>query len=248
MHFIPNILSTNALLKEKIQAGDLAGEPVENFFALYTNYQSQGRGMGSNRWFSDDGKNILVSFHFTPDIPAAEQFLFNQYFALVTAAFLERYVSNVEIKWPNDIYVRKQKIAGILIEHTIRGSRICHTIAGIGLNVNQEHFPADIPHPTSIFLETGKQYDPTELLKEYHTLLKEKFAMLQSGNAQQLREAYLQKLYQRGEYHNYLIRGEQVVARIVGLDAYGQLMLESQDGELYTCAFKEVVFLRNEQP
>lgn len=246
MKFIPNTLSTNTLLKEFIQTGDESGKPLENFFALYTNHQSNGRGMGTNRWFSDDGCNILASFHFTPEIPAQKQFLFNIYFALTTADFLDRYTSDVEIKWPNDIYIRKHKIAGILIEHSIRGNSIHHTVAGIGININQDKFPDDIPYPTSLFLETGVRHEPTQLLNEYHELLKSRFPMLKTENEQMLRNLYMQRLYQYNEYHPYLIRGTKCSARITDLDPYGQLQLETTDGQTHTLAFKEVVYLRNE--
>lgn len=246
MKFIPNALSTNTLLKELIQAGELSGRPLENFFALYTNHQSNGRGMGSNRWFSDDGRNILASFHFLPEIPAQKQFLFNIYFALCTADFLDRYTSNVEIKWPNDIYIRRHKVAGILIEHSIRGHHIHHTIAGIGININQDRFPDDVPYPTSLFLETGVQHSPTQLLNEYYELLKDRFSMLNTENEKLLRDRYLQRLYQHNKYHSYLIGGTQCTARIVGLDPYGQLLLETLDGKTQACAFKEVVYLRTE--
>lgn len=248
MQFRPNILSTNALLKELIQQGDACGAPLQNFFALYTNYQTGGRGMGSNRWFSDDGKNILASFHFLPAVPPAQQFLFNQYFALCASEFLRRYVTNVEIKWPNDIYVSGKKIAGILIEHTLQGNRIAHTIAGIGININQDIFPDDIPYPTSLFLETGKEHNPVELLNGFRQLLQDRYDMLSIQQAKTLKEQYFEHLYQLNEWHNYLVCGEPLVARILDTDVFGQLIIEEPSGRRHTCAFKEIRYIRDERP
>ena len=163
IHFKPNIPSTNKLLLTMADNASLSGEAVAPFFALRTDFQSDGRGMGSNTWFSDPGKNLLVSFYFEFPLPAARQFLFNQYFALATLEFIRRRIPQALIKWPNDIYVDGKKIAGILIEHVLRGDKLQYTIAGIGINVNQEHFPEDIPHPTSLLLETGQEWDVAEL-------------------------------------------------------------------------------------
>jgi BirA family biotin operon repressor/biotin-[acetyl-CoA-carboxylase] ligase len=59
---------------------------------------------------------------------------------LVLHKLLLRFGIEAEIKWPNDIYVQNQKMAGILIENQLEGKRISWVIAGIGLNVNQQSF------------------------------------------------------------------------------------------------------------
>ena len=47
---------------------------------------------------------------------------------------------------------------GILIEHALSGDKLSRTIVGIGLNVNQEAFPSDLPNPTSMFVERGVKF------------------------------------------------------------------------------------------
>ena len=54
--------------------------------------------------------------------------------------FLRGIFQECSIKWPNDIYVNNDKIAGILIENSIMGDNIEYTIAGIGININQDKF------------------------------------------------------------------------------------------------------------
>ncbi len=198
--------------------------------------------MGTNRWFSEAGKNLLVSFYFEPDLPAAEQFRFNQYFSVTTRRMVSHYAANVQIKWPNDIYLNGKKLAGDLTEHAIAGNRIKYTIAGIGINLNQEWFPEEIPHPTSLTLETGKSYDIHEFLSEYHQLLCQDFDRIHR-DPDALHQEYLDHLYQLDEPHDYLIFGEPKRAAIRGIDRYGRLQLEESDGTLHTCGFKEVVFL-----
>lgn len=240
--FIPNIHSTNILLAEMAAQSAQNETDIPQFFALYTDFQTNGHGMGTNRWFSEKGKNLLVSFFFRPDIPASTQFVFNQYFAITTRQFISQFADNVTIKWPNDIYVNGKKLAGDLTLHSIAGNRIKHTIAGIGINLNQEWFPEEIPHPTSLFLETGKNYDVHAFLDAYQQLLIRQFDRIYTDQ-DALHAEYLQHLYQFGEPHQYLILGERKQAVIQGIDAFGRLQLEDSTGKLHTCGFKEVRFI-----
>lgn len=242
---IDNTQSTNKLLSSWILERADTEAKIPPFFALWADFQTAGRGMGSNHWFSEAGKNLLVSFYFEPGIPAARQFLFNQYFSVCTREFIARHVDNVAIKWPNDIYVNGKKIAGILIEHTLSGDRIRHTIAGIGVNLNQEWFPEEIPHPTSLTMETGKPYDVGTFLLNYQELLRERYPLLSTdpAKAEALNREYLKHLYRLNEPHHYAIQGRETTASILGVDEFGRLQLEESDGTLHRCGTKEVVFL-----
>ena len=245
IQFIANTPSTNKLLSEMVEKGRSDGQPVPPFFALCTDFQSEGRGMGTNTWYSDRGKNLLASFYFEPDIPAAQQFLFNQYFALSTLTFIRRHLPQALIKWPNDIYVDGKKLAGILIEHVLRGEKLQHTIAGIGININQEHFPENIPHPTSFLLETGKEWDPETLLEEYWQTLYDQWHLCDIPQAENLNNQYISNLYLFNTFHDYRIQDSPVEARITGIDEYGRLILYTRTGERHVCGFKEIEFLFN---
>jgi len=199
LHFIPNVPSTNRLLAQMATEATQKGEHLPEFFALHTDFQSAGHGMGSNSWFSDKDQNLLVSFYFEPKLPANRQFIFNRYFALATLTFVRRYAPNALIKWPNDIYINGKKMAGDLTEHTLRGDNIHHTIAGIGIDINQEHFPSNVPHPTSLFLETHQHYELLPLLEEYWTLLHDNYYRVSLDYDNSLHEEYLQNLYQYNE-------------------------------------------------
>lgn len=242
LEFRHNIPSTNKLLSEIARNSFVGGESVPPFFALYTDFQSEGHGMGSNKWFSEKGKNLLVSFYFEPGIPAAEQFVFNQYFAVTTRRFISQFADSVSIKWPNDIYIHSKKLAGDLTEHTLSGDHIKFTIAGIGINLNQDWFPEEIPHPTSLFLETGQQFDPHQFLHDYHDLLVRDFNRITTDRAA-LQKEYLAHLYQMNEVGRYIITGKEQYATIRGIDHFGRLQLETERGQLVTCGFKEIVFL-----
>ena len=235
--------STNRdLARMEGEAAD-RGQPLPEFFTVSSDFQEAGRGQGSNRWFSDAGENMLCSILFRPPVPAARQFLFNQYFSLTVRKFLLRYVPEVQVKWPNDIYVGNRKIAGILIEHSVMGDRISRTIAGIGLNINQKKFPSPLPNPTSIYRETGMRHDVGALTAELVALCAAEYGRLSEENAAGLQSEYLACLYQRGEFCSYLIGDERVSARIDGVDAYGRLLLSEKNGRKWCCGIKEVSFV-----
>lgn len=244
IQFIANAISTNELLTKSVRENASKEVTVPNVFALYTDFQTAGKGMGTNTWFSDKDKNLLVSFYFKTTLPAAQQFLFNAYFAVTTRNMLARYIPNVQIKWPNDIYVNGKKIAGILIEHGVKGGYLYQTIAGIGININQDVFPENIPHPTSVFIETGRQLSVESFLKEYQDLLIDQFEGLSLSNSEILYNQYLEHLYLRNVLSCFQIHGQTVQATIQGIDSYGQLCLIDEQQKEYVCGFKEIVFLR----
>jgi len=99
------------------------------------------------------------------------------------------------IKWPNDILAEKGKIAGILIEHGITGSRISHSIIGIGLNLNQIDFP-EFPLPaSSVILEKGLKQKPQVVAHSLEQHLQNRYDKLEEGKTGELEQEYLAKLY-----------------------------------------------------
>ena len=137
---------------------------IDNLSVLSAFEQSAGRGQRGNRWLSNPGENltfsIVLKFSGTasdsvaalPKLIARDQFVLNEIVSLSVVEFLAAYGIAARIKWPNDIYVDDRKICGILIENSLRGDLISSSIIGIGLNVNQKHFDATLPNPTSMLL------------------------------------------------------------------------------------------------
>lgn len=106
-----------------------------------TGYQLSGRGQRNNKWLSEKNKNLLMSFLFFPEMEIKNQFNIHILVSLGIYYSLKKIgLSNISIKWPNDIYVNDKKISGILIENSIKNNKIRKSIIGIGLNVNQKSF------------------------------------------------------------------------------------------------------------
>ena len=117
--------------------------------------------------------------------------------------FLTSYTSAISIKWPNDIYVKNDKIAGILIENSIMGDQIENTIAGIGININQTEFASDAPNPVSLASLTGKQYDLNDCLIQLASDLDKRYKFLISGDFDLIRLDYISRLYRYKQWSKF---------------------------------------------
>lgn len=235
--------STNAWLMSLAREKRGAGTALPDLYAVYTDFQTAGRGAGSNKWHSSRGLNILTSIYFETGLAAADQFVFNLWFATSTRRFLAKYVQEVLIKWPNDMYIHDRKLAGDLTEHSVSGNRLDFTVAGIGIDVNEEVFPDWIPNPTSLFLETGHLYDIGTLMDEYLAVLRERRQLLNLDHSAKLREEYLSHLYRLNELQSYNIKGQRITAIIRNIDHFGRLVLELPDGRREAYGFKEIGYV-----
>jgi len=199
LFFYKNLPSTNSYLASLLKNNELPEGAV-----IYTNYQSSGRGQAENQWESEANKNLLISIILFPDkIYPADQFLLSMVISLGICDFLDRYTAPVSIKWPNDIYVNDDKIAGILIENTIMGGSIEHTIAGIGININQAKFVSDAPNPVSLSILTGTKYDLNLCLNQLLTDLDKRYKQLILQDFDLIRNDYIFRLYLKDKFSQF---------------------------------------------
>ena len=235
--------STNSWLKNVqrstlIAAPNSQGENVQRI-VVWTEYQTAGRGCGTNLWESERGKNLTFSMLIQPkELPATQQFHLSMAISLAICDALGQYIGDVSIKWPNDIYWRNGKIGGILIENTLKGSIIMDSIIGVGLNVNQRVFKGDAPNPVSMWQICEHETDREALLKE----ILEAFERILDSK---IREQYLSKLYRRKGYHPYADKEGAFMAEIVTVEDDGHLVLHDDNGKERRYAFKEVQFITN---
>lgn len=239
LQIIDKTPSTNQfLLNQLADAGLASGTGVATFD------QFDGRGQKGNKWLSEPGKNISYSLVIKPDfIPARNQFLLSEFVSLTVKGLLDEFTKDITIKWPNDIYYKNSKIGGILIENKLEGSLISYSVIGIGLNINQISFPVELPNPISLSQITGETYDLQALAEKLHRRLITAFDHLSTDNESDIRKYYLNSLYRRDGFHRYKDGNGTFKARIMDINAHGQLILETEEGAAREYDFKEVVFL-----
>ena len=126
----------------------LLGLNTDQDLCVVADYQSAGKGMGTNTWESESGKNLLFSILLHPTwLPINKQYLLSMAEAV---AIVEVLGDGFEIKWPNDIYYGDKKLSGTRIDINLQGSTLKDVIIGTGINVNQEVFLSDAPNPISL--------------------------------------------------------------------------------------------------
>ncbi|MBR6121409.1 MAG: biotin--[Prevotella sp.] len=209
----------------------------EDDMVVVTDYQTAGRGCGTNTWESERGTNLLFSVLIHPaEVPANRQFHISMAISIAICEALGEYIGDLSIKWPNDIYWQGGKICGILIEHTLQGQHIKDSIVGVGLNVNQRAFHSPAPNPVSLWQITEQETDREQLL---HDILNRFGRLL----GQDIRTQYLSMLYRRKGYHPYVDQKGTFMAELVGVEDDGHLLLHDDAGHERRYAFKEVQFI-----
>ena len=211
----------------------------EGTMVVATDYQTAGKGCGSNAWESERGKNLTFSMLIYPDgIAAREQFRITEVVSVALCRTLQPYIYNkVEIKWPNDIYVGDRKLCGILIENRLQGNVIVDCIIGIGLNVNQRVFLSDAPNPVSMYQLTGQETDREALLADFLQTFDQEWQSKANGSE------YRELLYRKGKDGLYEAKTGRFVAKLTDVLPDGRLLLVDEEGKEHTYAFKEVSFI-----
>lgn len=206
---------------------------------IMADVQTAGKGQMGNTWESAEACNLLCSLVWKPDnLSVDDQFKLSWMTSLVLCKLLMRFGINAKIKWPNDIYVGKQKIAGMLIENQIEGNRISWVIAGIGLNVNQQAFESKSAVSMLHFL--GVNIQLKTVLSELMDLMN---GFLQ--NWENLHENWKKEvednLYQLGISAHYKDKNGMFVGTIRGITKDGKLELHVEN-EIRTYSLKEIEF------
>lgn len=230
--------STNSFLH-----GYHEGDDVETVVAV-AEYQTAGRGQGTNHWESERGKNLTMSVRVAPKgVMAAEQYVLSMCMALAVKDALSEHAEGMTVKWPNDIYWNDKKISGTLIETTIAGKNVKTCIFGTGINVNQTEFLSDAPNPVSIKQIVGHEVDREELLKKVMRNLEKYLKIVYSGERKKIHDAYMNCLFRKEGVHKYRDNNGTFEASIERVEDSGHLVLRSTDGRERRYGFKEVAFV-----
>lgn len=212
---------------------------------IYTDYQSAGRGQIGRYWHSSASKNLLTSYIFYPKtLLAHDQFYLNMISGLAVRDVVTIYCNDVTIKWPNDIYVADKKIAGILVQNILRGNHIKATVIGIGLNVNEASFPAEIPNPTSLILENGIQNQLSDIRQLLSSKLEYYYLKLRSGQFDWLSVQYSNNMFRRLKSSSFSNPdGSVFVGEIQGIDAQGKLLIMNENNDTKAYGFREIGYV-----
>jgi BirA family transcriptional regulator, biotin operon repressor / biotin---[acetyl-CoA-carboxylase] ligase len=237
LYFLPACDSTNS----EAQLLLLKNEATEGCTVI-TAHQTAGRGQRGNTWEAEPNKNITLSVVLLPKFLAIKhQFYLNMAVSLGVLDLLQELgLKDAQVKWPNDLYFEDKKLGGILIENSINSLSLQHSIAGIGLNVNQLLF--ENTTATSLAKVLNFTLNLEEVTKRLLELLEKRYLELRNGKTEKLKYDYLQVLYRYQEEHVFDVQNQRVRGQILGVGEDGRLAVEIE-GELRYFAFKEISFV-----
>ncbi|MDQ2686802.1 MAG: biotin--[acetyl-CoA-carboxylase] ligase [Armatimonadota bacterium] len=150
-----------------------ATDPAPHGALVTADFQTRGRGRRGRVWDATAGESALMSFVMRSPIAPADAWHLGFVAALAVADALETFGLEPRLKWPNDVLVDGNKIAGVLVE-TVSGPPERAAIVGIGLNVNQAEFAGEesfLHPPTSLCLATGQEWAVESVIEGVATAL-----------------------------------------------------------------------------
>jgi BirA family biotin operon repressor/biotin-[acetyl-CoA-carboxylase] ligase len=240
---LKSIDSTNSYASELLRQS----KPPEGSM-IYTFEQLNGRGQRGNTWESEPNKNGILSLILYPTFLQAEkQFLLTKITSLAVADLMAELLEilgnsqDIKIKWPNDIYVGNKKIAGILIENTLRENSLQSAIIGIGMNINQVKFTTTT-FATSLALLTNKEVHLMQCIDRLCEFMEARYLQLKANKLESIDTEYLHRLYQLNEWKNYSDRDHTFEGKIIGVSVSGKLQLQLRSDEVKEFDLKEIGF------
>lgn len=227
VQIIPTCTSTNSVLMDNPPAED------GRIHVVATEIQTAGRGRRGRQWQSWPHASLAFSalWRFAPSAPVPAGL--SLVAGVAVAHALERLdVQGVQLKWPNDVLINGDKLAGILVELSSGRDRSPAAVVGIGLNVRlppNTSIP-DQPHVTDLAthlpVTPGRNELLACLLTELHTL----FATYASAGFPALRGAW----QQRNAFANLPVQisseGQEQSGICTGVDDDGALLLHTESG------------------
>jgi BirA family biotin operon repressor/biotin-[acetyl-CoA-carboxylase] ligase len=233
--------STNDFLKNLLSNS----KPLPEGTVIMAEDQFAGRGQQKNEWHSEPGKNLTFSVLLNPTFLAVdEQFDLNRVISLGVVDALEPLVGNdLKIKWPNDIYCGDKKLGGILIENVIQGTQLKHAIIGIGLNINQDSFPAEAGNATSLKQILHKDYDLRVLLSDICSYIEAWYLKLRDAKKETVRIAYLDRLYWLNQQKQFRSNNSTFTGVITNVKNNGLLVVINEQSAELEFSLKEIEFL-----
>jgi len=236
--------STNIYAMNQVKT-NMAGHGA----AFLAQKQWAGKGQMGKVWEAESGQNILLSVVLDPkklvfNGSELEPSIVSMLIAVGCFNFFITYAGDeTRIKWPNDIYWRDRKAAGILIENSFRGPIWQWSVAGMGVNINQTEFGTGLQKAVSLKQMTGKTFQVPALAKELCSHIEAALQMVVDKGPGTLLALYNNALYKKGEQVQLDIEGKKITATICRVLSNGHLEIETENGSKQSHALGAIQWL-----
>jgi BirA family biotin operon repressor/biotin-[acetyl-CoA-carboxylase] ligase len=230
--------STNEYSKTLIKKSQ-----VEEGTVILADFQTKGKGQKDGYWESEKGKNLTFSIILYPNfLDIQKQFYLSMSVSIGIVEFLSHMSVNSKIKWPNDICINNKKVAGFLIENSIKRNIISSSIIGIGININQTEFKSSAPNPTSLSLELNKTFDIKNTYKLLIFYINKWIKLLYNSHYKKIKSRYKKNLFLINKKARFADINGKFDGRIIDVEESGILLIKTDSKKVRKYNFKEVSF------
>ncbi len=203
--------------------------------------QTAGRGRRGRAWVAPPG-NLSATLLLSPGKPAAEIAQLSFVAALAAADMVAGCGAQAKVKWPNDVLVDGQKIAGILLESSSSGGADPAWLA-IGIGVNLKAYPPDTEFPATSLLNLGLPAPkPKDALARLAAAFAKWYDIWQADGFAPIRDAWLARAAGLGMRIRARLQNGETQGVFEGIDANGALLLREAQDRLKVIAAGEVFF------
>ena len=219
--------STNNWLRER------RTETASRTMLVTADYQTAGRGSGTNRWESEGGKNLIFSLQVCPSaLQANRMFALSEAMSLGVCMGLEKYLSTL-----------MPAAGGMLIENDLKGKQVERSVMGVGINVNQSRFLSDAPNPTSLSIIAGQEMPRIGVLESVLECFRSCLQMVEQGDFATLHALYLSRVYRWHKWHQFIDQSGTFTGMIKDIQPDGHLLLTDHEGTERKYAFGEIKYI-----
>lgn len=229
--------STNEEIKRRAVRGAKSG------LIIVAESQSGGKGRLGRSWSSEVGEGIYFSFLLKPDMPPSEISAITLSAGYAVCMALREYTGlDAKIKWPNDVLINNKKVCGILTEMAAQIDMVDYIVVGIGINVNHKSFPEELSgKATSVYIETGRDTDRNELLREVIKRLDIIMAEFLTGMPESRKNHFKELCITLGRQVTTVHGGTEIKGTAVDVSCDGDLVIRDDSGKLVYINSGEVV-------
>lgn len=202
-------------------------------YLVYARRQCKGRGRMGRSWLSEEG-----GLYFTLVLEPGPH---NLYLPLISAGLildkLSSQVPGLNLKWPNDIYHKKGKLAGVLAE--VWQHRL---YLGVGINVNQDWTETAVAMPaTSLFMLTGRMFNLDGLMRDMLGLLMQGAKNLSAEGFGYFHPRIREQLISSPQPVRFVDEGREITAKLIDIDAEGNALVENEQGKRVTISLPHMM-------
>lgn len=228
--------STNTFLKKLAADTDLT-----DFTVVWADVQLQGKGQMGSVWVTEDAKNLTFSIYLKEKNATADNLFTLNIMAAnaVLKALISLNLTNIYVKWPNDILSYNKKIAGILIENNIHANGSISSVIGIGINCEQTNFDG-FPQASSILKQYNIMPNRLQLLTEIVENIKTSLNNLENRVDDEW-NFYHNRLFRKDTVSTFESKDGQLFNGIIKqVNRHGQLVLQIENDDLKCYNLKDI--------